>query len=84
MGAERVDPTDGFMAGHPRPVDWKCTLHGTGIGMAYAATRISPSPGSRTGFRTNSILVTWRPALLILLMARWQARDRKIHGPRSP
>src|SRR5262249_25723305 len=38
MGAERVDPTDGFMAGHPRPVDWKRTLHGTRIRMAYAAS----------------------------------------------
>ena len=31
MGAERVDPTDGFMAGHPRPVDWKHTIHGSGV-----------------------------------------------------
>src|SRR5216684_219621 len=38
MGAERVDPADGLMAGHPRPVDWKRTVHGTGIGMAYAAS----------------------------------------------
>jgi hypothetical protein len=35
--AERVDPTDGFMAGHPRPVDWEHTVYGSGIGMAYAA-----------------------------------------------
>src|SRR5215469_11343939 len=38
IGAERVDPTDGFMAGHPRPVDWKLTLHGTGVRMAHAAS----------------------------------------------
>src|SRR5215472_3053843 len=38
MGAEHVDPTDGFMAGRPRPVDWKRTLHGTRIRMAYAAS----------------------------------------------
>src|SRR5215471_2629406 len=38
MGAERVDSTDGFMAGHPRPVDWKLTLHGTGVRMAHAAS----------------------------------------------
>jgi hypothetical protein len=38
LGTERFDPTDGFMAGYPRPVDWKRTLHGTGIRMAYAAS----------------------------------------------
>jgi hypothetical protein len=38
MGAERVDPTDGFMPGHPRPVDGKRTLHGSRIRMAYAAS----------------------------------------------
>src|SRR5215472_11645433 len=26
------------MAGHPRPVDWKLTLHGTCIRMAHAAS----------------------------------------------
>src|SRR6516165_2262872 len=38
LGAERVYPTDGFMAGHPRPVDWKLTLHGTSVRMAHAAS----------------------------------------------
>jgi hypothetical protein len=38
IGAERVDPTDGFMAGHPRPIDWKLTLHGSDVRMAYAAS----------------------------------------------
>jgi len=30
IGPERVDETDGFMAGHSWPVDWKQTVNGTG------------------------------------------------------
>jgi hypothetical protein len=38
VGAKRVDPANGFMAGHPRPVDWKHTVHSAGIRMAHAAS----------------------------------------------
>ena len=38
IGPERVDSTDGFMAGHSWPVDWKQTVNGPGIRMAYAAS----------------------------------------------
>src|SRR5215831_4491899 len=37
-GTAGIYASDGFMAGYSRPVDWKLTLHGTGIGMAYAAS----------------------------------------------
>ena len=38
VSAERVDPTDGFIARHSRPVDGKGALDSAGVRMAYATS----------------------------------------------
>src|SRR5207248_586223 len=49
-----------------------------------AATGLQHMHNSFNGYDGPEILVTCRPAGLILVTARWQARGRKIYGLQSP